>query len=311
MYAARHRTSGVRAACAFAAVFTGLLGLLAPAGAFAQQANAPSQIPWQDGPVKADLGNVAQIQVPKGFRFTGMQGTKRAMEMMGNPTSGDEMGLLMPDPASSSDQDNDWYILFEFDAIGYVKDEDQKNLGPEAAATILESIRKGTNQANEERKRKGWTVVNVVGWEQAPFYDPSSHNLVWAIRGSSQEGGKSNDSINYNSRILGREGVLSARLVVDPEDLKATVPTYQNMLKGVTFNPGKSYAEMRPGDKIAEYGLIGLITGGVGAVALKSGFFVKFLKPILVGIAAAFYAVVKGIKSFFGKLTGSAGRERA
>ena len=85
--------------------------------------------------------------------------------------------------------------------------------------------------------------------------------------------------------------------------------TYDKLIQGVSFKQGESYAEMRAGDKIAEYGLIGLITGGGVAVALKSGFFAKFLKPILVGIVVAFGAVVKGIKSFFGKLTGSAGRQ--
>ena len=65
MYAARHRASGVRAACAFAAALTGLLGLLAPAGAFAQQAKEPPAIDFRDGPVKADLGNVASDSRPR------------------------------------------------------------------------------------------------------------------------------------------------------------------------------------------------------------------------------------------------------
>jgi uncharacterized membrane-anchored protein len=312
MYAVCHRAHGFRAAGATLAVAAGLLPWLAPGGAYAQQQKvAPPQIRWQDGPVQADLGNVAQIQVPEGFKFTGIEGTKKVMELMGNPPGQKELGMLLPDSASADDQEGDWFILFEFDPIGYVKDEDQKNLSAEAIATILDSIRRGNDAANEERKRRGWSVINVVGWEQQPAYDPSSHNLVWAIRGSSQEGGKQNDSVNYNTRILGREGVLSANLVVDPGKLRAIVPTYQKLIKGVTFKPGKSYAEMRAGDKIAEYGLIGLITGGVGAVAVKTGFFTKFLKPILVGIVVAFGAVIKGIKSFFGKLTGSAGGEGA
>ncbi len=125
------------------------------------------------------------------------------------------------------------------------------------------------------------------------------------------EDGKPSYSINYNTRILGREGVLSANLVVDPDQLKAIVPTYEKLVTGVAFKPGKNYAAFRAGDKIAEYGLIGLITGGAAAVAVKTGFFTKFLKPILVGIVVAFGAVVKGIKSFFGKLTGSPGKEGA
>jgi uncharacterized membrane-anchored protein len=308
MYAARHRASGVRAACAFAAALTGLLGLLTPAGAFAQDAKQPPEIPWQDGPAKADLGNVAQIQVPAGFKFTGAQGTKKFQELFQNPVDGKELGVIIPD-VSEGTADNFWFILFEFDPIGYVKDGDQNDLNDKTITTILDSIRKGTEGANQERQRRGWPVLNIVGWERQPFYDPASHNLIWGIRGSSVEDGKPSISINYNTRILGRKGVLSANLVVNPEKLQSVVPTYEKLIKGVSFKQGESYAEMRAGDKIAEYGLIGLITGGGVAVALKSGFLTKFLKPILVGIVVVFGAVVKGIKSFFGRLTGSAGRE--
>ena len=314
MYAARHRASKSRAICAILFVGAGLLPLLAPGGTCAQeqkQKRARPQIQWQDGPTQADLGNVAQIQVPKGFKFTGIDGTRKFAELLENPVGGKEIGVMIPDLSEKDNGQGLWFILFEFDPIGYVKDGDQKDLNDQTISTILSSIRAGTESANQERQRRGWATLSVVGWERQPFYDPSSHNLVWGIRGSSIENGKPSYSINYNTRILGREGVLSANLVVDPEQLSAVVPTYEKLVAGVSFKPGKSYAEMRPGDKIAEYGLIGLITGGVGAVAIKTGFFTKFLKPILVGIAVAFGAVVKGIKSFFGKVTGLAGKESA
>ncbi len=310
MYAARHRASGVRAACAFAAALTGLLGLLTPAGAFAQQPTTELPFGLKDGPMKSDLGNVAQVQVPEGFAFTGSEGTRKAMESMGNPTSPSELGMIVPNSVAADDSDDGWFVVFEYDSTGHVKDEDQKNLGAQSDA-LLKSIREGTEAFNVERKKMGREPVHVVGWEKPPFYDAATHNLVWAIRLSSQAGGKTSYSINYFSRILGREGVLIANLVVDPDKLKATVPTYEKLLNGVTFKPGQTYAEFRAGDRIAEYGLIGLITGGGVAVALKSGFLTKFLKPILVGIVVFFGAVIKGIKSFFGRLTGSSSREGA
>jgi uncharacterized membrane-anchored protein len=310
MYAARHRASKSRAACGILAVGAGLLLLLAPADANAQQQKkpAPPQIQWQDGPTQADLGTVAQIQVPNGFKFTGIDGTRKFEELLQNPVGGKEVGVIIPDLEGKEDATGFWFILFEFDPIGYVKDGDQKDLNDQTITTILNSIRAGTEAANQERQRRGWPTMSVVGWERQPFYDPATHNLVWGIRGSSQEEGKPSFSINYNTRILGRKGVLSANLVVDPDKLNAVVPTYQKLVSGVSFKQGESYAEMRAGDKIAEYGLIGLITGGVGAVALKTGFFTKFLKPILLGIVAVFVTVGKAFKSFFGKLTGSAAK---
>jgi uncharacterized membrane-anchored protein len=310
MSAAVQRASAGGAAWAMPLLAAGLLFVFGPGQASAQPQK--KDLPkFQDGPVQGDLGNVATIQVPKGFKFTGSEGARKFQELTENPVDGKELGILIPDAQSQEDGAGFWFILFEFDPIGYVKDGDQKDLNAQTIATILDSIRRGTEAGNQERQRRGWATLSVVGWEQQPFYDPASHNLVWAIRGSSTEDGKPTYSINYNTRILGREGVLSANLVVDPDQLKSVVPTYQKLIAGVSFKPGKSYAEMRPGDKIAEYGLVGLITGGAAAVAIKSGFLTKFLKPILIGIAVAFGAAVKGIKGFFGRLTGSAGNQGA
>ena len=312
MSAARHRASGARAVFATLFAMTGLLLVLAPSETSGQQPkSARPQIQWQDGPTQADLGNVAQIQVPKGFKFTGIEGTKKFEELLQNPVDGKELGVMIPDLKDKDDSEGFWFVLFEFDPIGYVKDGEQANLNAQTISTILDSIRQGTESSNQERRRRGWPTLSIVGWEKQPFYDPSSHNLVWGIRGSSMEDGKPSYSINYNTRILGREGVLSANLVVDPNQLKAIVPTYEKLVTGVSFKPDKNYAAFRAGDKIAEYGLIALMTGGAAAVAVKTGFLTKFLKPILVGIVVAFGAVAKAIKSFFGKLTGSPGKEGA
>jgi len=70
--------------------------------------------------------------------------------------------------------------------------------------------------------------------------------------------------VNYNTRLLGRKGVMEVSLVVDPEKLSATMPAYQALLKDYDFKQGERYAEFRQGDKIAKYGLAALVTGAVG-----------------------------------------------
>ena len=66
-------------------------------------------VPWEKGPVAGRLGDIAQIQVPEGYVFTGKNGTKRFMELTQNPVGGDEYGTLAP--ASS---DLNWFVVFEF-----------------------------------------------------------------------------------------------------------------------------------------------------------------------------------------------------
>jgi uncharacterized membrane-anchored protein len=68
----------------------------------------------------------------------------------------------------------------------------------------------------------------------------------------------------------------------------------------VSYVEGQRYAEFRPGDRLAGYGLAGLIGAGAAGVALKTGLFQKFWKLIvvagigLVGIVRKFFYSVFG-----------------
>lgn len=268
-----------------------LLGLMLCLPAFGQEASDDSAgggnplagVNFKKGPCAGSLGGQAEIKVPSGYLFAEGPEAVKLLEMMENPTSGSELGILAP-------KNFDWFVVFEFDEVGYVKDDEKDKLDADA---ILKSIRQGTEEANKERKRRGWGTLELVGWEQKPGYNDRTKNLEWATRGRSKEG----DSINYNTRLLGRHGVMSANLVTGPDELSKVTPIYKKLLEGFTYKSGSRYAEFKPGDKIAKYGLTALITGGAAAVALKTGLFQKLWKlgvVVLVGIGAA-------IKKLFGR----------
>src|SRR4029079_16440387 len=127
-------------------------------------------------------------------------------------------------------------------------------------------------------------TLTITGWEQPPHYDTKTHNLEWAIKGHAE----GEPLLNHNTRILGRRGVMSASLVVNPNALAKVLPESKKLLTGFEYISGERYSEWRTGDKIAEYGLAGLVAGGAAAVLIKSGLLAKFLKPIIVGIAVVF-----------------------
>ena len=77
-------------------------------------------------------------------------------------------------------------------------------------------------------------------------------------------------------------------LVCSEDQLANVVPQYQELLAGFAYTSGENYASYRKGDKVAEYGLAGLIVGGGLLAAAKSGILMKFLKPIGIGLIAAF-----------------------
>jgi uncharacterized membrane-anchored protein len=248
------------------------------------------QLPWQGGPGVAEIGDgLAQIELAEGYIFLDRTGTKQLMELTENPLSGAEQATV-----SSASGDSYWFLVFEWDPIGYVDDTEGHSLDADA---ILSSIRQGTAAANKERERRGWTPINIVGWREAPHYDPSTNNLTWAIL-AENEGQK---SINRIVKLLGRRGVMTATLVSGIEELDSASKQVDDLLAGYSFTSGNTYAEFVPGsDRMAEIGLTALIAGGAGAVLVKTGILARFWKLIVVGAAG----LVGAIGRFFSKLTG-------
>lgn len=217
------------------------------------------KVKWQKGPSSGALGSLAAINVPANYVFAGASDTKILMEAMQNPVSGRELGFLAPEKSH-------WFVVFEYDDTGYIKDDEKGSLD---AAAMLESIKAGNEEGNKERARRGWQKLEIVGWEQPPRYDENTNNLEWAIR--AQSDGK--PIVNFNTRVLGRGGVMRVTLVADPAELTATLPQFKSALAGFSYNAGQKYAEYRQGDKLAQYGLSALVVGGATAVAVKSGAF--------------------------------------
>jgi uncharacterized membrane-anchored protein len=97
--------------------------------------------------------------------------------------------------------------------------------------------------------------------------------------------------VNFNTRILGRGGVMSAVLVTEPDAMTAATTDFKSTLAGFDYTQGQRYAEYKPGDKVAEYGLAALVTGGAAAIAVKTGLW----KVILGGLVAGWKFIVAGV----------------
>ena len=239
-------------------------------------------VTWQKGPTVGQLGLNAEVKIPEGYIFAGARDTRTLMEATKNPISNTELGFI-------ARANEDWFVVFEFDDAGYVKDDEKTTLDAEA---LLKSIKEGTEEANKERVRRGWPTLTTLGWETPPRYNESTHNLEWATKAESE----GILIINHNTRLLGRGGVMRVTLVTDPETLATTLPQFKQMLEGFQFKEGHRYAEFRAGDKTAAYGLTGLIVAGGAAAAVKTGIF-KWLWKVLVAAAVGVSALIKKLFS--------------
>jgi uncharacterized membrane-anchored protein len=252
---------------------------------------------WVKGPARPELGKWATLDVPDGYVFLNGDETRVIMSAMGNFCSGQEVGFLTTKSyfATNDTTSAKWFVIFDFDECGYVKDDEKKDLQADA---ILQGFKDGTERSNEQRRKNGVPGLTIIGWDVPPRYNETTHNLEWCIRAKDDRGEL---VVNHNTRILGRRGVMKITLVADPNQLPVVMPEYNSRIAGFQFTSGEKYAEYRKGDKIAKYGLAALIAGGAAAAAVKTGLLQKLMKPILIGLVAvaAFFKKIFG--RFFGK----------
>jgi uncharacterized membrane-anchored protein len=252
--------------------------------------SALASLPWQVGPTTVKLGDRASLNVPDGYAFLGPAGSRSLNDILHNPPVNADVYTLAP-------KNLEWIAFFSYEDIGYVKDDEKLD-----ADKILQSYRDGTEEGNKERKARGWSELDIVGWSAKPEYDSQIKSLAWAIL--AEDEGSHRQVVNYNTRLLGRHGVMDVVVVSSPDKLAASIDDFKSTLPGFQYAPGESYAEYRAGDRVAEYGLAALITGGALAVAAKKGLFTViggFLVAAWKFVMAGLFALVAWFKNLFKK----------
>lgn len=262
----------------------GILSVILPGPTAAQDQSSPgitaeefeARLGYETGTINL-TGGMATIRLPETFRFLGPEGSRRLLtQAWGNPEDAADGVLGMLIPASISPlSDEGWGIVITYERDGYVNDEDAATIDYDK---LLEQLQEGAKEENRAREKQGYEPVTVVGWAEPPSYDAESHKMYWAQE--LEFGDEPEHTLNYGIRILGRRGVLVLNAVAGMPQLDAIRGETQDLLAAVEFNEGHRYTDFLPGtDKVAEYGLAGLV---VGAVAAKAGLF----KLLLAGLIA-------------------------
>lgn len=276
-----------------AALLTALLGGLAATEACAQPAAAPDQLSpaerefrdklnalhWIAGPATETVAGNSTLTVPAGYVYLDAADTASFEELEQNVPSGKEV-MIAP-------RDLHWSAYLLFDDAGYVKDNEKID-----APALLKALQEGTEHENEERRSRGWRVIHVTGWAIPPAYNTQTKRLEWATDLQADDNAQ---GVNFFTKILGRRGFTTVVLVTSPASTAASVADLDKVLSGYQFKSDASYASWRPGDKVAEYGLAGLIVGGAAAAAAKTGLFKGLFKVILAGAAAMWKLIVAGV----------------
>lgn len=235
---------------------------------------------------------LAEINVPKGFKYLDAEQSKYVLnQLWGNPDS-ETLGMLFPEYANNFIPST-WAIELSYDDEGHVKDDDAKDIKYDE---LLKTMQDDTREGSKSRVEAGYDAVELVGWASPPYYDQEAKKLHWAKKlrfGDSEE-----ETLNYNIRVLGRKGVLVLNAIGGIEDLATIKNNINPILASVEFTKGNRYEDFDESiDKLAAYGIGGLITGGVlaktGLLAKIGLIFAKFAKVIFLGVAAVGGAIWK------------------
>lgn len=281
-----------------------LVLLLSPAfvcTALAGASSPPSTsgLHFETSPVNI-LGSKVLVQASPSLHYLSAPEAKALLIKEGNPPSAvsDIEGLLIP--ANASGQDS-WFVVITENTDGHVSDADAAKINYD---DLLSQMKSATQDNNKARTDAGYDAVTLLGWAEAPTYDAAQHSMVWAKDvmfsnpKSGAEGG--HHTLNYAVRVLGRQDVLELNAVGSYDQLAQIKAGMQQVLPAVQFTAGNRYQDFNSGsDRLATYGLAGLIVGGV--VAQKVGLFgvlLLFLKKgwiLIVGGLALVRRVVGGV----------------
>jgi uncharacterized membrane-anchored protein len=302
----RSHASFLRAAGAAA-----LLSALLQAGAHAQDP-APHPI-WgspesmaafnaslerQTGAVTLLDGDVT-LQIPESLYFLDADDSERVLvDAWGNPSAEGTIGMIFAAKTSPLDE-GVWGLEIMWEDSGYVSDEDAATIDYDQ---LLADLQEEARQESRQREREGFESVELVGWATAPRYNADTHRLYWARE--LKFGGTDVNTLNYNIRVLGREGVLVMNFIADIDALDQIEAAAPAVLEVASFAPGKRYEDFDPSvDRMAGYGLAGLIAGGAGALALKKtgllAVALVFLKKGWVLLVAAGAGILTWIRGLF------------
>ena len=131
----------------------------------AEVRQAEKQAAWQAamtaatrGPASIPLLDQARLALPSGMAFIPKPAASRLLSAYGNRPGDSLVGMI-----ASPQEDTPWWVIINWVADGYVKDDEAAKLDPDA---ILASLREAADEGNKDRVQRGFPELELLGWTQ-------------------------------------------------------------------------------------------------------------------------------------------------
>ena len=277
-----------------ASLFVGFLALsVQTAGAVpkndAEREAALKSLHWTDGEKLTLPNSRASLNTPPEFRQLLGKDASTMWEVLGGVEAPPGIEAMIYDPKSET------IVYFLKHGDGFVRLDDWADID---ADEMLKSISESTEAENARRRENGVSPLHIVGWAERPHLDREKNTVQWAIE--SREG-ETGTNVNRVSLMLLRSGYEKLIWIGSKRDddtglLKAGQDNF-------IANQGTRYTDFKPGDKVADYGIAGLVAAVLGVkLATKLGLIALiavFAKKFAVLIVLPFLFLFKKLKAFF------------
>lgn len=252
-----------------------------------------SKLHYKTGTITLQNG-LATINIAPGFKFLDAADARYVLEdVWGNLKGQTALGMILPADAKAAIAD--YAFLVEYEALGYVKDDDADEINYDE---LLKEMNEEAIKSNEERIKAGISTMELMGWAAKPFYDKQRKLLYWAKEFKVE--GADENTLNYDIRVLGRKGVLVLQAISGMNQLDSVNNNINNILGMVSFNKGHRYEEFDSNvDDVAAWTIGGLVAGkvlakaGIIALILKN---IKLILLALAGFGGAIWRFISGKK---------------
>jgi uncharacterized membrane-anchored protein len=211
------------------------------------------------GPAEVRLSERATMWLPAGRVFLEAEQARKLLGVERGSWDDATQGVVLPSAGGPQ-----WMAYVDLLDDGYIKDDEGKSLD---ANILLATYKAGVASQNPGRIRLGLTPLEVTGWLEAPTYD-AKHRLSSCIGATGQGSQNPEDRIvNCTSFALGRQGAIKVIVAGDEAAFAHFKGEAAALANTIVYDKGETYEDADLSmDRVAGYGLFGLLTG---AVALK------------------------------------------
>src|ERR1041385_5883153 len=188
------------------------------------------------GPADVTLLDQAVLRLPARDVFVPKAEAARILRALGNTISeATFVGIVV------SASDDQWIVVVRHIKEGYIKDDDAKTWNRDE---LLNNLKEGTEQANQDRRARGFPELEVLGWVEPPAHDAQTHRLVWSLslKPKGQPDAQAT-GINYNTYALVRDGYFSLNLLTDSSHIGRAKAVAHELLTDLGYNSGKRYED--------------------------------------------------------------------